>query len=282
MMFPSFSHFPLSIRVWLLQELVFHIFGLACEWCDRKGALQQFKVKAKDRKSYTQILPRIFFNQVTILLPCMVLTEVLGWCFCGGSQLPPARFLVSLPAMAIGHDVIQYATHRYLLHLPYVPLMRALRHSVHHTTTASRGISACYMSAPDFFLEIVLPYLIPLSLIGGGQADLLFHSAIAGLGAVGGIYEHSGYDFSVKLRHQGAITHWWPGIIGQLLSYFLDNRSHSEHHSRGSVSFSDGFGSPGICDTIFGTRWDLVDKHRQAAEAEWQARRRELGATEKS
>jgi hypothetical protein len=29
------------------------------------------------------------------------------------------------------------------------------------------------------------------------------------------------------------------------------------------VSFSDGFGSPGICDTIFTTRWDLVGDRGQ-------------------
>ena len=28
------------------------------------------------------------------------------------------------------------------------------------------------------------------------------------------------------------------------------------------VSFSDGFGSPGLCDTVFATRWDKV-KERQ-------------------
>ena len=38
----------------------------------------------------------------------------------------------------------------------------------------------------------------------------------------------------------------------------VTSKAHAEHHRRGMVSFSDGFGSPGICDAIFATRWDLV------------------------
>ena len=61
--------------------------------------------------------------------------------------------------------------------------MRKLKHSIHHSTGASKGISACFMSGPDFFLEIVLPYLLPLAIIGGGGSDIVFHTMIAGLGA---------------------------------------------------------------------------------------------------
>ena len=36
----------------------------------------------------------------------------------------------------------------------------------------------------------------------------------------------------------------------------ISSHAHAQHHRRSSVSFSDGFGSPGLCDTLFGTRWD--------------------------
>ncbi len=188
---------PLSVYVWALQMVVFHAVGYAFEWCDRTRTLRQFKVRDIDRKSYRQLMGRVLFNQCVVLLPCMVLMQAVGLCFTGEAHLPLWRFLGSLVVMGIGHDVVQYVTHRHLLHRP--SLMRTLRHSVHHSTGASKGISACYMSAPDFFLEIVLPYLLPLALIGGGGSDILFHSMIAGLGAVGGVYEHSGYDFAVLL-----------------------------------------------------------------------------------
>jgi sterol desaturase/sphingolipid hydroxylase (fatty acid hydroxylase superfamily) len=149
---------PLCLHVWLVQQLAFHAIGLFFEWCDRTGLLRPLRAREVDKKSYIQLLPRVLRNQCAVLLPCMALTQAAGLCFTGSSQLPLWRFILSLPAMAIGHDVVQYVVHRHLLHRPNLRLMRVLRHSVHHSTTASRGISACYMSAPDFFLEIVLSY----------------------------------------------------------------------------------------------------------------------------
>jgi hypothetical protein len=106
------------------------------------------------------------------------------------------------------------------------------------------------MSAADFFLEIVCPYLIPLILIGGGGTNFIFHAVIVSAGAYGGVYEHSGYDFGLLLRKETG----WRWTLGKMLS----TEAHGFHHTRGNVSFSDGFGSSNICDTVFKTRWDLV------------------------
>lgn len=273
----------MSVYAWVVQQVVFHAVGYLFEWFDRHGTIRQFKVRDTDRKPYAQLLPKVLFNQVFILLPCMVVSQSMGLCFTDSPQrLPIHRFLLSLPAMAVGHDVVQYVTHRFLLHQPIIPLMRALKHSVHHSTGATKAISACYMSGPDFFLEIVLPYLVPLALAGGGGSDVVFHSMVAGLGAVGGLYEHSGYDFSAPLRSAKSKEFVVQRLgLGKLLDQLLDNRAHSEHHVRATVSFSDGFGSPGICDTLFGTRWDLVAKRRaQEAEREWQAQRAQVAPTQ--
>jgi hypothetical protein len=43
------------------------------------------------------------------------------------------------------------------------------------------------------------------------------------------------------------------------LEGLITSKAHAEHHRRSNVSFSDGFGSPGLCDTIFRTRWDLAE-----------------------
>ena len=252
---------PLSVFVWLVQMVFFHGVGALFEYCDRTGSLRRCKVRDIDRKSYRQLMPRVLANQVFILLPCMVALQAFGLAFTGASHLPSLRFLLSLAVMGIGHDIVQYATHRHLLHRP--SLMRKLKHSIHHSTGASKGISACFMSGPDFFLEIVLPYLLPLALIGGGGSDILFHSMIAGLGAIGGVYEHYGYDFA-KLLPQAAIAKRMPKFVG-VIGNLITSHAHGEHHSKGNVSFSDGFGSPAVCDSVFGTRWDQVEARQRVS-----------------
>ena len=143
---------------------------------------------------------------------------------------------------------MQYAAHRWLLHNTRFGW---LRHNLHHSTGASRAITACYMSAPDFFLTIVCPYLVPLVVIGGGTSNLGFQLLVACLGAVGGLYEHSGYDFAVAPKI--AVRRWYSLMPASLVS----SHAHGEHHRRFRVSFSDGFGSLGLCDLVFRTRWDL-------------------------
>src|SRR5450631_2994600 len=187
---------PLSVLAWAAQMAVFHGVGLLFEWSDRTGALSSFKVRDIERLSYFQLLPRVLFNQIFVLLPAMVAFQYMGLAFTGAPHLTALHFVAGMLLMGVGHDVVQYVFHRFVLHRP--GLIRKLGHSVHHSTGASKSISACYMSPADFFLEIVLPYLVPLALIGAG-ADMVFHLTVASLGAIGGLYEHSGYDFSVRL-----------------------------------------------------------------------------------
>jgi sterol desaturase/sphingolipid hydroxylase (fatty acid hydroxylase superfamily) len=232
--------------------IVFHGTGAIFAGCDRVGALQGFKVGRRERFAYKEFLPRVVFNQTCILLPAMWLCQRTGLAF-GGPHHVSLRFALSAIALiAVGHDVVQYGSHRFLLHNPF---FRVLGHGLHHSTGASCSISACYMSAPDFFLTIVCPYLVPLILIGGGSGNLGFQLLVACLGAVGGLYEHSGYDFSVfggkRAMSCGSFR------LRRIAGFLVSSHAHREHHRRSCVSFSDGFGSPGLCDTIFRTRWDL-------------------------
>jgi len=234
--------------------IVFHAVGFGFELCDRNGWLRNAKMRNVGRKHYRELLPRVLANQVFVLLPAMAAVQWAGLAFTGVTHLSPARFVANMILLGIGHDIVQYAVHRYLLHRP--SLSRAMKHSLHHSTGASQAISACYMGTLDFFLEIVLPYLVPLVLIGGGGADPLFHPLVASLGAVGGLYEHSGYDFATPLKRSRFFTRrpklaaWIAGTI--------TSQAHAEHHRYNNVSFSDGFGSPGICDTLLKTRGDRV------------------------
>lgn len=253
-----FPIIPLSILTFAVQMVVYHGVGLWFEWCDRAGRFPAYKMRAVERMSYFELLPRVLFNQFFILLPSMAALEALGLAFVGAPHIGALHFVLAMIAMSVGHDVVQYVTHRLVLHRP--GLMRKLGHGVHHSTTASRAVSACYMGAPDFFLEIVLPYLLPLTLVAAG-ADVSFHLLVASLGAIGGLYEHSGYDFSARLPQAAGLK----GRVYDLLRGLSSSRAHAEHHRRGNVSFSDGFGSPGICDSMFGTRWDLVGERPAAA-----------------
>jgi sterol desaturase/sphingolipid hydroxylase (fatty acid hydroxylase superfamily) len=242
---------PVALAVWLVHMAVFHGVGLGFQWCDRTGAFRRCKVRNRDRLSYAAMLPRVLFNQTCVLLPAMLALEFLGLAFTGPSRLAPIAFLGGLVVMGIGHDIVQYSTHRWLLHNR---ALRWLRHDIHHATGASRSIGACYMSAADFFLNIVCPYLVPLMIARAGS-DLAFHFVVAGMGAIGGLYEHSGYDFATAARGNTASL---PARLWRLVPPSLvSSHAHGEHHRRSSVSFSDGFGSPGLSDLMFRTRWDL-------------------------
>ncbi|WP_245276345.1 sterol desaturase family protein [Methylocapsa aurea] len=244
---------PLSVLAFAAQMIAYHGVGLLFEWSDRTGRLRSCKVRDVDRLSYRQLLPRVLANQFFILLPAMVAVQYWGLAFVGAQHLSLWHFLAGMLLMGVGHDIVQYIAHRFILHRP--GLIRTLGHSLHHSTGASKGVSACYMSSADFFLEIVLPYLIPLILVGAG-ADVLFHVVVASLGAIGGLYEHSGYDFALALPRAPSTSIWRRPLA--FLAAAVTSKAHGEHHRRSNVSFSDGFGSPGICDAIFATRWDMV------------------------
>ena len=243
---------PLAAWVWLVQMAAFHVIGYGFQWCDRSGALRRFKVRNVDAPTYRAMLPRVLFNQTFILLPAMLGLEWLGLAFTGTPRLSLPLFAAGLVLMPIGHDLVQYAAHRWLLHNRH---LRWLGHDVHHSTNASRSIGALYMSAGDFFLNITCPYLIPLVLIGGGGADWRFHFLIVAMGTVGGLYEHSGYDFATGRTDRGASP--LDRVLRLLPPSLVSSHAHAEHHRRWHVSYSDGFGSPGLCDLVFRTRWDL-------------------------
>ena len=248
---PLYAALPLAFWVWAVHMLAFHSLGLAFEWCDRTGLSRRFKVRDIDRLSYGQLLRRVLPNQLLILLPAMLACQYFGLAFAGPAHLSPLIFVGGLLLMGVGHDIVQYTTHRWLLH---DTRLGWLGHGLHHTTGASKAIGALYMSSADFFLNIVCPYLVPLILIGGGGSDVLFHMLAMVLGVIGGLYEHSGYDFAAALGASGSLLRLLPPAL-------ISSHAHGEHHRRFSVSFSDGFGSPGFCDRLFGTAWDSGIRH---------------------
>jgi sterol desaturase/sphingolipid hydroxylase (fatty acid hydroxylase superfamily) len=171
---------PLSVLAWAVQWPSF--MALGCFSVERPDESQRsFKVRQRLPAQLSRAVARVLFNQVLVLLPAMIAFQYTGLAFTGRPHLSVCYFLAAMALMTIGHDIVQYVFHRFVLHRP--GLIRKLGHSVHHSTGASKAIGACYMSPPDLFLEIALPYLVPLAIIGAG-ADVTFHLTAAGLGAV--------------------------------------------------------------------------------------------------
>ena len=159
--------------------------------------LASFKVRDIERLTYFQLLPRVLFNQIFILLPAMVAFQYRGAGFYRRAAFElPCILWPQCCFMGVGHDIVQYVFHRFVLHRP--GLIRTLGHSVHHSTGASKGISACYMSPADFFLEIVLALSRSSVARWRWRRCGRSSSTVASLGAFGGLYEHSGYDFAVR------------------------------------------------------------------------------------
>ena len=102
-----FPSTPVSIYIWLVQQVAFHVVGIIFEWCDRNAALQKFKVRVADKAPYKKLLPRVLFNQCFILLPSMIASEAWGVCFTGQTrELCWHHLIKSLLALAAGHDVM--------------------------------------------------------------------------------------------------------------------------------------------------------------------------------
>ncbi|KAA8495347.1 hypothetical protein FVE85_1502 [Porphyridium purpureum] len=234
---------PLALLGWLGFVISFHVFAGCCTLIEQplldKYAwpqfLRRFRMHFKGRKGYLEMMPLVLFNQTFVLLPCVLLVGHKGWGFCSQYALLSLSTLWRVPialfGMSLGHDVVFYIGHRYILHTHWgLPIFR---HDVHHSTKAADAVSALFMHPFDFFVEIVLPYLVPYVLIAPLSTSLL-DVFIPVLGVVGGTYEHSGFNF-------------WPDIT------VLDTRFHAAHHIKWSVSYSDGVGSTNLMDALMDT-----------------------------
>ena len=108
---------------------VFHGVGLFFEWSDRTGRLASFKVRDVDRLTYVQLLPRVLFNQIFVLLPAMVAFQYAGLAFTGAPHLGALHFVAGMLLMGVGHDIVQYVFHRFVLHQAWLDPQARAQHS---------------------------------------------------------------------------------------------------------------------------------------------------------
>lgn len=226
---------------WLLFMTVFHTAGLIFEVLDRRQKFPKHKQfhGLATTPNYANMLPTVLFNQVFLLLPLMKLFTEGGLAFTAGFDakagwVGQAKSYVACMTIApLIHEVMFYTAHRYLLHSRWG--FTRLNHALHHTSRAHSAISAMYMSATDFVLEVVLPYLLPLAALTRMEMVTRTHAVLMlPVGTLGGLYEHSGYNFFPML-----------GV--------LDTRTHGLHHTHHTCSFADGFGSTNLLDHLFQT-----------------------------
>ena len=97
-------------------------------------------------------------------------------------------FLLKILVYYILYDIIFYSGH-ILMHHKY---LYKIIHKQHHLTDADIGISGYYMGVIDFFGEFILPFFIPLYIVGNDPLIMVIYGII---GQINGILSHSGYNF---------------------------------------------------------------------------------------
>mmetsp|Transcript_1647 Transcript_1647/g.3501 ORF Transcript_1647/g.3501 Transcript_1647/m.3501 type:complete len:291 (+) Transcript_1647:446-1318(+) len=248
---------PVVVLAWISFFATFHVVALCFTLIDVgrfisaevSSSLSVHKVCRRGMKAYSDMLPLVIFNQVFVMLPSMLIFTWLGLGFVRPEETADAHSLfwrlpLILAWMSLGHDIVFYVFHRFILHTTWG--LRIFRHDIHHSTKASVALSALYMHPLDFLLEVVAPFLIPFAFVSHLSSDS-FTIVLAGIGAIGGAYEHSGYNF-------------WPQITP------LDTSLHIAHHLQWNCSFSDGVGSTNVMDKLCGTAADtrLTDPLRSS------------------
>lgn len=225
-----------ALLVFGVHVVSWHIFAAFFAWLDHTGPLGQwpgrlvwhkYKMVKKDNVTYWGMMPVVLFNQFFIMMPSMTLVAYFELGFIG-HVVPYYMFPVHAYLLGVIHDVVFYVGHK-LLHTNF--LYKHV-HYLHHRSLGGSAASSMYMTPIDFFVEIILPYSVFLALVG---TDTRFDVALASIGSLFAMYEHSGYCFTKM--------------------HAFDSRMHMSHHSgRLNGSFAEGVGSPGYCDMLFGTQ----------------------------
>lgn len=230
-----------TILSFIMFLVFFHSVAFMFEFFDRTGTFRDYKIfqPTPNTPSYRKMLPQVFFNQVFVMFPLMLLWTRLGLSYDPSRDAPPGILSLALSYLSCAtiapliHEVLFYVPHRFVLHSHWG--FKYLKHWLHHSSRAHSAISAMYMAPVDFTLECVLPYLVPLAVLTRFSLLTRTHAVIMlPIGALGGLYEHSGYNF-------------FPAVD------FLDTRTHGLHHAFHNCSFADGFGSTNLLDPFLKT-----------------------------
>ena len=231
-----------ALQSFALGMLVFHGMGTVLQIFDAYGICQQFKeFKATDKMpTYYEMLPQVLWNQIVILLPCMMITGYTRWTVPNENEVNLTanmnmvlKWFCALIIGLSGHEICFYLTHRFLLHSKWG--WTFFEHHVHHSAKTHSSISAMYMSSLDFLVEIVVPFLVPVMVVCAlNLSDRFTVITLLPSGTIGGILEHSGYNFLPQFT-------------------LTDTAPHARHHRMKNCSYADGFFAPNILDNVFET-----------------------------
>ncbi len=103
---------------------------------------------------------------------------------------------------ALGYDLVFYAGHRAMHYFPF-KLYDSL-HRLHHSSYATCGVSHHYMTPIDYLLEVILPAVIPLMVLGVYAPSF---GMFLGIGGWNGVVVHSGWDLPLCPNPTDHFTH---------------------------------------------------------------------------
>jgi sterol desaturase/sphingolipid hydroxylase (fatty acid hydroxylase superfamily) len=165
-----------TFTTFIIVEIIYWSLGLLCWLLDTKQSKQITEL---------DMLPTIIRNH--IILGCFSYLYV--------SYCPPKKtnisnglmiFLFRLLAYLVLYDIIFYTCHK-IMHHKYI---YKFIHKQHHLTYADSGISGYYMGVFDFFGEFILPFFLPLYVLGNDPLVMLTYGII---GQINGVLSHSGH-----------------------------------------------------------------------------------------
>ncbi|GJQ11408.1 hypothetical protein GpartN1_g3199.t1 [Galdieria partita] len=218
---------PLSVACFLFQFVTYHITCGFFAIVDYYKLLPNYKLHNSDHKTYSQLLPRVVFNQVVFYLPSFILLQYLGIAFCSFEpKLSVWLFVADYLFYSFLQEIIFYSGHRFLLHSKWG--FQLLGHELHHTTKGSVAVSQHYMAPIDYLIEIVITNMLPFFFMK--KTNIYFELFVISLNTVTGPWDHSGYKYPV----------------GE------SSFAHSMHHLRSSCSFG---GSAAFTDWILKTAY---------------------------
>ena len=147
------------------------------------------------------------------LLPRIIINDTLGYLCYHNILLPISKnrgltdndheiyiVLTDFVAIFLIFDFFFYFFHRLIHH----PILYRHIHKIHHSTFADIAITTHYMGVFDYFLEVIIPYWITISL---WDSCFLASFLFAVIGQLNGVITHGGYKFMFLPKSDNHMDH---------------------------------------------------------------------------
>lgn len=146
-------------------------------------------IKRQTKLTYGDMLPKVILNNIMasiiyniVLLP---LSNYRGFIYYKTTNI---NIIIDVFAIYLIYDMCFYTFHKII----HYPQLYNYIHKLHHQTYGDIAISSHYMTLPDYFLELIIPFWIAITIYNPNYlASLIFII----IGQINGLITHSGYNF---------------------------------------------------------------------------------------